>query len=189
METLKKLLYGVLTCSFALCGAGIGAVAGAFNGQTTETGIARGMLIGAVAGAVVAIEILESCFKGELQSKVTAIFGSLFNGKIYREWVSPAVLMAYQWQMSTQETSFEDTRDIFDVTQNTGLLLEIINRLPEFMVARPDGEAGSCAVCLQDFSRGERARKLPSCGHFFHLNCIDRWLLRHGSCPFCRKEV
>lgn len=28
-----------------------------------------------------------------------AIFASLTDGKIFREWVSPAVLKAYQWQV------------------------------------------------------------------------------------------
>ena len=29
-----------------------------------------------------------------------ALFGSIFDGKAFREWVSPAVLKAYQWQVS-----------------------------------------------------------------------------------------
>lgn len=29
-----------------------------------------------------------------------AILGSLVNGQIFREWVSPALFKAYQWQVS-----------------------------------------------------------------------------------------
>lgn len=47
-------------------------MSGAMKGQTTETGLSRGAAIGAVAGAVVSMEVLESCLQGELLSKVGA---------------------------------------------------------------------------------------------------------------------
>ncbi|KAH0454571.1 hypothetical protein IEQ34_016495 [Dendrobium chrysotoxum] len=196
METLKKLGSAFLTCTFAICGAGIGAVAGALKGQTTETGIVRGAVIGSFAGVVVAVELLESCLQGlqgELLEKM-AIFGSILNGKVFREWVSSALLIAYDEQVSTVETSYVDTSDLFDISRSKGLLLEMINKLPEFYItglefAEQCEEPLSCAICLQDFNCGEKARRLPTCGHFFHLLCVDKWLVRHGSCPLCRKEV
>lgn len=56
-------------------GAGIGAVTGALKGQTTETGIVRGTVIGSLAGVVVAVELLDSCLQGELLSKVRCFGG------------------------------------------------------------------------------------------------------------------
>lgn len=44
-------------------------------------------------------------------------------------------------------------------------------------------------VCFQDFQLGETVRSLPHCHHMFHLPCIDMWLLRHGSCPLCRRDL
>lgn len=32
-------------------------------------------------------------------------------------------------------------------------------------------------------------KQMIPCGHVFHLDCIDMWVERHNSCPFCRKEV
>ncbi|XP_018455888.2 NEP1-interacting protein 1 isoform X1 [Raphanus sativus] len=46
-----------------------------------------------------------------------------------------------------------------------------------------------CVKILQDFQLGETVRSLPQCHHMFHLPCIDNWLLRHGSCPMCRRDL
>ena len=47
----------------------------------------------------------------------------------------------------------------------------------------------SCAVCVYGFMDGDRLRLLP-CGHYFHLNCIDEWLINHSDlCPLCKNQV
>uniref|UniRef100_A0A0E0CIK1 RING-type E3 ubiquitin transferase n=1 Tax=Oryza meridionalis TaxID=40149 RepID=A0A0E0CIK1_9ORYZ len=52
------------------------------------------------------------------------------------------------------------------------------------------GAAGSCAVCLEDVRGGETVRRLPACGHLFHVECIDMWLHSpHLTCPMCRCVV
>lgn len=35
-----------------------------------------------------------------------ALLSSLVNGKVFMEWVSPAVLKAYQWQVSNHKMKF-----------------------------------------------------------------------------------
>ncbi|XP_052193740.1 RING-H2 finger protein ATL3-like [Diospyros lotus] len=45
------------------------------------------------------------------------------------------------------------------------------------------------AVCLHHLAAGERYRKLPKCGHCFHVHCIDAWLQAHPTCPICRTPV
>jgi hypothetical protein len=41
-----------------------------------------------------------------------------------------------------------------------------------------------CGVCLVDFEEGNELRKLIPCGHRFHRECIDRWLLEASTtCP------
>ncbi|WKA08640.1 hypothetical protein VitviT2T_026345 [Vitis vinifera] len=43
-----------------------------------------------------------------------------------------------------------------------------------------------CAVCLENFRKGDKCRLLPNCKHFFHSQCIDSWLLKTPICPICR---
>ena len=41
----------------------------------------------------------------------------------------------------------------------------------------------------QDFEIGDTVRCLPHCQHKFHMQCIDGWLISHGSCPLCRRDL
>ncbi|URD89889.1 calcium-dependent protein kinase [Musa troglodytarum] len=193
VKVLRKVAFAGLACTFALCGSLVGLISGAVEGQTTETGLFRGAGIGAIAGAIVSVEVLESCFKGEILSKL-AIFDSLLDGKIFGEWVSPALIKAYQWQINATEPSYRDSSDIFDVNKDKGLLPNVIRKLPMFEISPKEtidscGKTICCAICLQDFVDGEDARRLPICTHLFHVVCIDSWLVKHGSCPTCRQEM
>ncbi|XP_047610334.1 RING finger protein 11-like [Phacochoerus africanus] len=46
-------------------------------------------------------------------------------------------------------------------------------------------EQEECAICTLDFVCGDPIRSLP-CKHFYHLGCIDGWLTRSFTCPYCR---
>lgn len=48
------------------------------------------------------------------------------------------------------------------------------------------GDKGCCSICLGDYRESEMVRVMPDCGHMFHAICIDQWLRRHATCPFCR---
>lgn len=44
-----------------------------------------------------------------------------------------------------------------------------------------------CSICLLKFEGEDIVSKLPKCGHVYHVNCIDGWLLRnYFTCPLCR---
>jgi len=82
-----------------------------------------------------------------------------------------------------------------------------VHALPTFTYMAPDGAGSSsaegkraseiiteCSVCLGEFAPGEVVKRLP-CDHFFHQECIDRWLVHtvdnnaHAlpSCPLCKR--
>ncbi|XP_076922952.1 NEP1-interacting protein 2-like [Bidens hawaiensis] len=189
MYVINRVSTAFITCAFALGGSIIGTITGAIKGQTTETGLVRGAGVGAVTGAITALQVMDMMVNGEPFSKV-ALLHSLLNGKVFIEWVSPAVLKAYQWQTSDMETSFSD---MFDVYNNgaRGLFEDTINRLPKCVFGNSIDQIDetNCAICLQDFEKKEEGRELPSCRHVFHVKCIDEWLVRQGSCPICRRDV
>ncbi|CAA0828613.1 RING/U-box superfamily protein [Striga hermonthica] len=191
-KLLARCVVACLTCIFALGGATIGVFSGALKGQTTETGLLRGVGVGAVAGAVTAVQLIELILDGEQFSKL-ALVCSLVNGKIFMEWVSPAVLKAYQWQINTMETGFREISDIFEVNPVRGLSQDAIEELPSFMFSAAEAfvpcQEAICSICLQDLKRREYTRLLPGCRHLFHRRCIDEWLVRQGTCPICRKDV
>lgn len=51
-----------------------------------------------------------------------------------------------------------------------------------------DEEDARCAICLSSYENKEKIRYLP-CKHHFHSECVDKWLLKNKSCPFCKQEI
>ncbi len=45
-----------------------------------------------------------------------------------------------------------------------------------------------CLVCQYAYEEDEKLRVLP-CGHIFHCECIDEWLLTKDHCPYCRQSI
>ncbi|XP_045420886.1 E3 ubiquitin-protein ligase RNF133 [Lemur catta] len=50
----------------------------------------------------------------------------------------------------------------------------------------PNGD--SCVVCFESYKPNDTVRIL-TCKHFFHKNCIDPWILSHGTCPMCKCDI
>jgi len=50
------------------------------------------------------------------------------------------------------------------------------------------GNQTNCPVCLCEFTKGEKLKSLP-CVHFYHRECIDRWLMVGHACPVCKLVV
>ncbi|OAY68238.1 putative RING finger protein P32A8.03c [Ananas comosus] len=52
----------------------------------------------------------------------------------------------------------------------------------------PLEEGAVCAICFEELHASSLVARLP-CWHFFHHNCIGRWLRAHSLCPLCRTVV
>lgn len=77
---------------------------------------------------------------------------------------------------------------ITDSTPTKGLEPSIISSIPLF-VFKEEKHGLECVICLTVFEEKEMGRKLPKCGHAFHVECIDMWLHSHSTCPICRASV
>lgn len=60
--------------------------------------------------------------------------------------------------------------------------------VPDTSYDRGGEDSPSCAVCLDDFVRGDLLRVLP-CGHELHRACVDPWLEAHHNCPLCKDDI
>ncbi|KAI3960653.1 hypothetical protein MKX01_003827 [Papaver californicum] len=197
-----NLFSAIFIFLFAVVGSLLGAVTGALIGQETESGLFRGAAIGAISGAVFSIDVFESSLViwhsdetgiGCLLYLIDVI-GSLLSGKLVREQMGPAMLSAVTSQMSSTDTTFEEVLDIFETGGVKGLTGDSVTKIPKIEITGKNnvdasGDCICCSVCLQDLQPGETVRRLPHCNHMFHLSCIDKWLIKHGSCPLCRRDL
>ncbi|XP_022977991.1 RING-H2 finger protein ATL74-like [Cucurbita maxima] len=72
---------------------------------------------------------------------------------------------------------------------NLGMKKQDMIALPTSTYTNSDSPTSACAICLVDFSNGDKLRMLPNCAHRYHVACIDQWLLSHSSCPTCRHQL
>jgi hypothetical protein len=64
-----------------------------------------------------------------------------------------------------------------------GLSDEEIRALPK--VRFESAEQQHCSICLEAYQEGELLTALH-CSHFFHIECLARWMQRATICPLCR---
>ncbi|XP_030443711.1 RING-H2 finger protein ATL78-like [Syzygium oleosum] len=72
---------------------------------------------------------------------------------------------------------------------NTGVKIKTLKTFPIVNYStelKLPGLVAECIICLSEFATNDRVRILPKCHHRFHVQCIDKWLNSHSSCPTCR---
>ncbi|XP_073005496.1 RING-H2 finger protein ATL46 [Typha latifolia] len=90
-------------------------------------------------------------------------------------------------EISGSEALQRQLQQLFHL-HDSGLDQAFIDALPVFLYKEIVGpkEPFDCAVCLCEFTQEDKLRLLPICGHAFHIDCIDTWLLSNSTCPLCR---
>jgi len=46
-----------------------------------------------------------------------------------------------------------------------------------------------CQVCKDEMEKGCQIIRIPACNHYFHEECLIRWIKLQGWCPVCRAEI
>eukprot|EP00286_Rhodomonas_abbreviata_P005420 CAMPEP_0181336674 /NCGR_PEP_ID=MMETSP1101-20121128/27557_1 /TAXON_ID=46948 /ORGANISM="Rhodomonas abbreviata, Strain Caron Lab Isolate" /LENGTH=300 /DNA_ID=CAMNT_0023447009 /DNA_START=61 /DNA_END=959 /DNA_ORIENTATION=- len=50
-------------------------------------------------------------------------------------------------------------------------------------------ECCECGICKDDIENGDAIVQIPACQHFFHEECLLRWINLQGWCPVCRAPI
>ena len=68
--------------------------------------------------------------------------------------------------------------------------IEILSDLEEIEIDEKliDDEEKQCAICLENYSIGNKIIYLPCC-HYFHSSCIRNWLKIKNKCPYCKRVI
>ncbi len=53
-------------------------------------------------------------------------------------------------------------------------------------IEKPDLDV--CIICQDNIEENDIIRTIE-CSHFFHINCIDIWLVENKKCPMCKFEI
>ncbi|KAI3669198.1 hypothetical protein L6452_40425 [Arctium lappa] len=75
---------------------------------------------------------------------------------------------------------------------NTGIKKKALKTFPTVRYwegLKLPGLDKECVICLSEFVPEELVKILPKCNHGFHVQCIDKWLSSHSSCPTCRHSL
>ncbi|KAH9790603.1 RING-type domain-containing protein [Citrus sinensis] len=74
---------------------------------------------------------------------------------------------------------------------STSMSRDDVEKLPcyEYLAKSKGSSPIECAVCLDNFNKGDKCRLLPICNHSFHAQCVDAWLLTNPNCPICRSTA
>ncbi|CAN1159602.1 Receptor homology region, transmembrane domain-and RING domain-containing protein 2 [Linum perenne] len=73
-----------------------------------------------------------------------------------------------------------------------GMSKRLVKAMPSLIfttVQEDNCTSTTCAICLEDYSVGEKLRILP-CRHKFHAFCVDSWLTTWRTfCPVCKRDA
>ena len=100
-------------------------------------------------------------------------------------------LRQLQMALAARGTELEDAirRALVESSKPIGATEEALEQLVSISL-RPDNLKfeSMCAICHDDLNLNEEASLLP-CDHFFHGECVKRWLRTNNSCPVCRCPI
>lgn len=63
----------------------------------------------------------------------------------------------------------------------------ISRQIDDLPTVEPEDETDLCIICRMEFSKAP-VKKLP-CGHYYHAECISKWVISHRKCPICNQKI
>ncbi|KAL6856963.1 hypothetical protein ACP4OV_018345 [Aristida adscensionis] len=79
-----------------------------------------------------------------------------------------------------------------EARQFHGMSSQLVKAMPSLIFTKVQEDnctSSTCAICLEDYTVGEKIRVLP-CRHKFHAACVDLWLTSWRTfCPVCKRDA
>ncbi|EMS47896.1 hypothetical protein TRIUR3_10398 [Triticum urartu] len=173
---LRALVAGVFWAAGTAVGAAYGLLSAGFVDDYEEDGFMQGTLLGAVAGALVSLDLAGSlltiwcrCRQDDHRS----------TGRIKRTVGAVVALTALA------DPHYSGRGDLVVLSPNQPVITGTKDAV--VVVTKDTAGQSTCPHMLPRFPHrrgGERAGRLRACSHVFHVGCI-----RRPHCPMCRRAV
>ena len=122
-----------------------------------------------------------------LRIRLEIVFKSLNVLLLVSEMFSPkivhAVLFATIFIVQDAKTLFEKHKKLSMLKYYTRYLNETLPSVTKEELPKDE----VCLICREELTPAN-VKKL-SCGHFFHVECLEKWIIDHSTCPFCKAEI
>lgn len=63
-----------------------------------------------------------------------------------------------------------------------------INNQPNNILNLQNDLNNVCAICLEFYNKGNTLQFF-NCGHYFHTECVQPWIIKNNICPTCRTNI
>jgi Ring finger domain len=112
----------------------------------------------------------------QLQESMTSAYSTF--GRIFMQYVSDSLTHALQNLGRQIETSLRDKEKYQK------------EPLPSFLYKHfsKKEENSSCPICFEDYEE-DSVMTCTDCVHFFHKECLQKWIDTNSTCPICRQTV
>ena len=76
----------------------------------------------------------------------------------------------------------------YNSTRDNNILKSVKRNLPKIKYKDKDNKESKCAICIEDFKKGQNIYLLK-CTHIFHVRCLNKEIRRRLKCPICRGVI
>ncbi|KAK4366879.1 hypothetical protein RND71_014759 [Anisodus tanguticus] len=126
-----------------------------------------------------------------IDTRVVIVLSVIFCGLICTLFLNSIIKFAFRCSsVLLANSSINHRNPSTTKLANTGIKKKTLETFPVITytteLEHPEFDS-ECVICLSEFGVGEKVKILPKCNHCFHVQCIDKWLNSHSSCPTCRR--
>uniref|UniRef100_A0A453LHJ9 NEP1-interacting protein 1 n=1 Tax=Aegilops tauschii subsp. strangulata TaxID=200361 RepID=A0A453LHJ9_AEGTS len=156
------LARSLVVAAFGAAGTVIGGMLGLLWGFVNEDGLLQGVVVGAVTGALVSVELADSllriwtcgdCSMDERIKRTRLVLRSVAAGRLLRGSVFPAISGALDSQIEALQQHHSSRGDLFEPSSGpvTAARRAAVESLPATVLTKETAGAGqhtTCPICL-----------------------------------------